>query len=116
MIECNLDTAIPLGLIANEAISNSLKHAFPEGRAGRILVRLRRVADAVSPRGFTDREAELLISDNGIGRRRNGDLPPDGIGMTLIYALADQIDADVTVKNETGHTLRIRFASRGNRR
>jgi two-component sensor histidine kinase len=103
-VECSLDTAIPLGLIANEAISNSLKHAFPSGRTGRILVRLHWIADETS-----DRTTELLITDDGVGLQGAVGHSPGGIGMTLIEALADQIDASVTVKNEAGYTLSIRF-------
>jgi two-component sensor histidine kinase len=104
-IECSLDTAIPLGLIANEAISNGLKHAFPEGRTGRILVSLRRIAE-----GTPDHGIELLISDNGVGPQGTDGRSPDGIGMTLIQALANQIGAKVTVESEAGYSLSIRFA------
>ena len=93
-VECSLDTAIPLGLIANEAISNSLKHAFPSGRTGRILVRLHWIADETS-----DRTTELLITDDGVGLQGAVGHSPGGIGMTLIEALADQIDASVTVRS-----------------
>jgi len=109
-VECSLDTAIPLGLIANEAISNSLKHAFPPhafppGRTGRILVSLHRIADETSGRTI-----ELLIADDGVGLQGTTGHSPRGIGMTLIEVLADQIDASVTVNDEAGYTLSIRFA------
>jgi two-component sensor histidine kinase len=103
-VECSLDTAIPLGLIANEAISNSLKHAFPEGRTGRILVSLHWIAE-----GTPDQKIELLISDDGVGLQGTAGHSPDGIGMTLIQALADQIDAKVTVESEAGYSLSVRF-------
>jgi len=104
-VESSLDTAIPLGLIANEAISNSLKHAFPSGRTGRILVSLRRLTDEASGRTI-----ELLIADDGVGTQGTTGRSPGGIGMTLIEALANQIDASVTVNDETGYSLSIRFA------
>jgi two-component sensor histidine kinase len=107
-LECSLDTAIPLGLIANEVISNSLKHAFPEGRTGRILVSLRRIGD-----GSAGSQIELLISDDGVGLQGASGHSPEGIGMTLIQALADQIDASVTVGSEAGYSLSIRFAESG---
>ena len=53
-----LDKAIPMGLIINELVSNSLKHAFPGGAAGRIVISLK--AD--------DEETfVLVVGDNGIG-------------------------------------------------
>jgi PAS domain S-box-containing protein len=53
-----VDTAIPCGLIINELISNSLKHAFPEGREGEIKITLRSIEEDAF---------ELIVSDNGIG-------------------------------------------------
>ncbi|MBN2105146.1 PAS domain S-box protein [bacterium] len=53
-----IDTAVPLGLILNELLSNAVKHAFPEGRNGEIHVKL----DASSRKGII-----IEVSDNGIG-------------------------------------------------
>jgi two-component sensor histidine kinase len=103
-VDCSPDTAIPLGLIANEAISNSLKHAFPEGRIGRIIVSLRRIVDETS-----DRTIELTISDNGVGLQGTAGHSPSG--MTLIQALAAQIDAEVRVEDKNEYTLSVRFAA-----
>ena len=57
----DVNTAIPLGLIINELISNALEHAFPDGRVGEIRVRL----IALDPGRF-----ELVVEDDGVG------LPP----------------------------------------
>jgi two-component sensor histidine kinase len=79
----DLDQAVPCGLILNELISNSLKHAFPEGRAGVIRVLLE---------SGTGGELRLRVSDNGIG------LPPDietkrarSLGLQLVSDLARQL-------------------------
>ncbi|HYD30615.1 MAG TPA: histidine kinase dimerization/phosphoacceptor domain -containing protein, partial [Azospirillaceae bacterium] len=86
---CDLDTAIPLGLIANELIGNSLKHGFPDGKAGgRVCVRLHRVGDAV----------ELIVADNGVGgfAVQEGEPPAvPGLGMRLIQALVGQLHAAI---------------------
>ena len=106
-LECTLDTAIPLGLIANEVISNSLKHAFPGDRDGTVRVRLRRLSDAAHPGGLT----ELLLADDGVGMpRAAGGEDQGGIGMILIRALAAQIDAGVSIEQDPGVAIRIRFA------
>ena len=46
-LRCDLDMAIPLGLIANELVTNSLKHAYPDGRQG--VIRLRLWQEGVTP-------------------------------------------------------------------
>jgi two-component sensor histidine kinase/ligand-binding sensor protein len=55
--EMSVDKAIPAGLILNELISNALKHAFPDGRAGAILVRGE----------LLDGRVELVVQDDGVG-------------------------------------------------
>ncbi|MGQ9369211.1 sensor histidine kinase [Azospirillum sp. ST 5-10] len=91
------DLAMPLGLIVNEFITNSLKHAFANGN-GIIGVKL-------------DQEgrhaARLRLCDNGKGlpKERN----ETGTGMTLIEGLAGQIEADAVWDGDSGTRLTIRF-------
>ena len=94
---CDLETAIPLGLIANELITNSFKHAFPDGRAGTIRVSFRgsESADAV----------ELAVSDDGVGIRPDGDAEGGTLGARLVEALVQQIDA--TLRYEAGGGTRV---------
>lgn len=83
-LRCGLETALPLGLIANELLVNSAKHAYPDG-SGTIRVRLRRRGpDAV----------ELWVEDDGKGADESGEA--QGIGLTLVAAMAAQIDAAVS--------------------
>jgi len=60
-IYLNIDLAIPLGIIINELITNTLKHAFPEGRKGKIDISLRRL------KSFDSGLCELIVHDDGIG-------------------------------------------------
>jgi two-component sensor histidine kinase len=74
------DLVVPLGLIAGEALTNALKHAFPDGRAGRVRVELRAAG------GGTMR---LLVEDDGAGMpagRREGSL-----GLRLVEMFAKQV-------------------------
>jgi len=96
----NIQEMIPLGLIINEIISNSFKHAFPEGE-GKISIDLDCIND----------EYVLTISDNGIGLPEHFDGKKQStLGMQLIYILAEQIDARVNLQNEKGVTFKIQFA------
>jgi PAS domain S-box-containing protein len=89
-ISLNLDLAVPCGLILNELISNSLKHAFPGYEAGEINVSLH-----TAGAGF----CVLVVRDNGLG------IPPDfdpegarSLGVRLIRSLTRQIDAQFRLK------------------
>ena len=57
-LQLGLEVALPVGLIVNEIVSNSLRHAFPEGRGGQICVSLRRQSSG---------RIVLSVSDDGIG-------------------------------------------------
>ena len=92
-----LDTerAVQLGLVLNETVTNALKYAFPEGRAGQVRVRFRREAG----------EFVLSVADDGIGLPPEADLdhaPPSppplgaGLGTRLLRALAAQLRGSFT--------------------
>jgi two-component sensor histidine kinase len=105
-ILCDLDTALPIGLIANELINNCYRHAFPAcacGDAGgggncgggRIEVSLRDLEDGI----------ELEVADDGAGMTQ---AHSDGIGTIIVKALAGQIDGTVsTVTGATGTTVTV---------
>jgi PAS domain S-box-containing protein len=87
----DLDAAMPVALIVNELVSNCLKHAFPEGRQGRILVSLR-AAPPSEPSG--DAEGWVLeVEDDGIGvsEKAAATARERGIGTELVQALAGQL-------------------------
>lgn len=90
------DLAIPLALIANEALTNALKHAFPDGRSGTIRVRLHDDGP--------DR-LKLSVDDNGIGM---ADEPQNGsLGMRLIRTFAKQIDGRLAIESESGTEVSV---------
>jgi PAS domain S-box-containing protein len=99
-VSLGIDTAIPCGLIINELVSNSLKHAFPGGK-GEILVSLH------SNNGIT----ELTVKDNGVG------IPEDihiknttSLGLRLVCILAqDQLNGNITLMRTNGTEFRITF-------
>src|SRR5262249_28187057 len=86
-VHLTVDTAIPCGLIINELVSNSLKHAFPDGRTGEIAINLR-------PSG-SDRYV-LTVRDNGIGFPQDIDLDNStSLGLQIVTALTKQLDGAV---------------------
>jgi two-component system, sensor histidine kinase PdtaS len=98
-LELSIDRAVPVGLILNEAATNSIKHAFG-AEGGRISVRL--------TGGVGYGEAMLVVSDNGRGIRDSG--KEGGSGLKLIASLARQIGG--TVEQESSHqgtTTSLRF-------
>ena len=97
-IELLIDRAVPLGLVLNEAVTNSAKHAF-DGRTGTVAVRL--VA------GVGRGEARLSISDNGKGIDSS---QPTGSGTRLIKSLAAQIGGQVEQESsKQGTTTTLQF-------
>ena len=89
----DIDTVIPLGLIANELISNSLKHAFENIENGVLTVKL------------MEKDEHLIfnVKDNGTGYDEN--LVAEGkksFGQKLIKSLSDKLEADVQVTTTTG--------------
>jgi two-component sensor histidine kinase/integral membrane sensor domain MASE1 len=99
-----VDKAIPCGLILNELIVNALKHAFPGARRGKIRVELHsRAADRVA----------LIVRDDGIGVAEPRNAESGELGMQLVRTLAQQIRADLCVKQAAGTSVELEFVGRG---
>jgi two-component sensor histidine kinase len=97
-----VDKAIPCGLILNELITNSMKHAFSDGRQGVIRVELGRVGDGL---------VSLAVNDNGVGLLDGFDIQnSDALGLQLVCTLAEQLDAKLEVKGDEGTSFRLTFA------
>jgi two-component sensor histidine kinase len=95
----NIDKMIPLGLILNEAISNSLKHAFPN-KTGKVTISLQHNKD----------KYELMVSDNGNGFKNDFHPEKDShLGIQLIYMLTEQLGGKLEVKNAHGVSYHISF-------
>lgn len=98
----NIDTLIPLGLVINEVLSNSIKYAFTDREIGKITIFLQSSSKGVL----------LKISDNGIGADLSFDeLKEDSLGMELIVSLVDQLDGKLQLNTENGFEYIIQFNS-----
>jgi two-component sensor histidine kinase len=87
----DINTAIPLGLILNELIANSLKHAFPGGTKGEICLIIHDEGPALT----------IICRDNGEGMPDGYDWEnPDTVGLVLVHTLVDQLQG--TIEKEPG--------------
>ncbi|MGB9940762.1 PocR ligand-binding domain-containing protein [Methanosarcina sp.] len=109
----DMDTAVPLGIIINELVSNSLKHAFTGRDRGEIQIKLHREETTELEReGYesTSTSFTLNISDNGVGIPENFDIEElDSLGMQLVTSLVDQLDGELELKRNNGTEFTIRF-------
>jgi PAS domain S-box-containing protein len=96
-LACDMDVAIPLGLIVNELATNSLKHAFPDGRQGMVRIRLFQEGDDV----VTE------VSDTGVGSE--GQQKSLGLGKLIVTSLAQQLEADLITTREGRYCSTIRL-------
>jgi len=101
-IQFGIDLAIPCGLIINELVTNSLKHAFPDGREGEIRISL----------CLTDENMiELSVSDNGVGIPEDVDFrTTKTLGLHLVTILAqDQLSGEINLNRNNGTEFKIKF-------
>ncbi len=107
----DMDTAVPLGIIVNELVSNSLKHAFPGRDEGVIQIKLRREENEERKKESNESTSlTLTVSDNGVGISENLYLEnPNSLGIQLITTLVDQLDGKLELKRNNGTEFAIRF-------
>lgn len=92
------DKALPLGLLANELLTNAAKHAFPDGQEGTIRIELL---------SEDDEQATMVVSDDGVGMA--ADDAPKNMGSRLIEAFARQLDGSLEFRSEGGTTAILKF-------
>jgi two-component sensor histidine kinase len=97
--EVPLDKSYPIGLLVNELLSNSFKHAFPKGRTGRITISSESDSDMLT----------LVISDNGVGIPSDFDwMNTDSLGLQLVHTLVtDQLGGSIMLDRSNGTRWKI---------
>ena len=100
-IPLSVETAVPLGLIINELVSNAYKHAFVDGRSGQITIQLQRDSST---------QHRLLVVDNGLG------IPPSidfhhttSLGLTIVLTLVNQLQGHIELHREQGTHIEVVF-------
>ncbi len=108
-IYLDIYTAIPCGLIINELVSNSLKHAFPDGigekgtsrKEGRI---------NISMSLNSDNKLKLIVSDNGIGFPKDLDFRNTGsLGLQVVNTLVEQLEGSIKLRRHPATSFKIEF-------
>ncbi|MFZ2653017.1 MAG: histidine kinase dimerization/phosphoacceptor domain -containing protein [Burkholderiaceae bacterium] len=98
----SMDSALPVGLILNELVTNALKYAFPDGRRGCLGITLGTEADG---------RISLRVQDDGVGLQPGFRVEQaQTLGLRLVRMFARQLHADLTLRSAPGHTVfEIRF-------
>ncbi len=99
-LNLGLDAAVPCGLIINELVSNSLKHAFPGGGEGEIRIELLEI-----PEGMV----KLVVADNGAGFDTSISTSKT-LGLRLVRMLAEQLGAKVEMQSGAGTETQLTFS------
>jgi len=97
-VDIGIKTLVPLGLIINEIITNSLKYAFTERKKGEIKVHLRHLENL---------NYELIIGDDGVGIS-NGQIT-EGLGTELVQIFTEQLEGNIERLDVPGTQFRLVF-------
>jgi len=102
-LELDVDTAVPIGLIVNELLTNALKYAFPENSKGKIHISLSKTNNDI---------LTLSVADNGIGKLANVVPKGTGFGSQLVHLLTQQLDGKMQEEQDHGTKLKFQFKMR----
>jgi len=97
-LDVDIDTAVPLGLIVNELLTNTLKYAFPEGKNGIVRIKLEKRRDGI---------LQLEVSDNGVGK--SGVTKGTGFGSQLVSLLTQQLSGSMREEVKDGTSIYFEF-------
>ena len=100
-LNLDIDTAVPIGLIVNELLTNALKYAFPEDQKGQIKISLEKSSD--------NHQLKLKIADNGIGKTLGAVPQGTGFGTQLVDLLTKQLNGKMTEQMNKGTLIEFEF-------
>jgi two-component sensor histidine kinase len=99
-LELDVDTAVPIGLIVNELLTNALKYAFPEDKRGSIEISLAQSTPEI---------LTLKVVDNGVGKIIGQAPKGTGFGTQLVKLLTQQLNGEMTEINKEGTSISFQF-------
>jgi two-component sensor histidine kinase len=92
-VAIGVNTAIPVGLIINELMSNALKHAFPDKNKGEIFIRVRK----------KDRNISIIFRDDGVGMPRDMNWRDTrSLGLRMVFSLVEQMKGTIGLDRSKG--------------
>jgi two-component sensor histidine kinase len=98
-----IDTAIPCGLIINELLTNSIKHAFKDTKGGIVWVKVYE----------KDNSNYIEVSDNGCGMPKNFKIKDSvSFGLKLVLTLTEQIKGDLQIQKGDGCLVKVCFPAK----
>jgi PAS domain S-box-containing protein len=101
-VHVSMDQATPCGLLVNELVSNSLKHAFPDGHSGTISISLHGIANS--------NQVLLKVSDDGIGFSDDFEVKrTQSLGLQLVGDLARQLKGTLSIESGSGAIFSVSF-------
>lgn len=96
----SIDSAIPCGLIINELVSNSIKHAFPEDKYGEVTIEMK----------GNDKKYVLTVADNGVGFPDDVDYrDTESLGLQIVQTLISQLRGEIDMVANGGTKFEITF-------
>jgi two-component sensor histidine kinase len=98
-LELDIDTAVPLGLIVNELLTNAIKYAFPDSKEGIVRVSLKKEQGTLV----------LDVADNGVGKGLNIEPQGTGFGTQLVHLLTTQLNGKMQEDAKNGTHLSFTF-------
>jgi two-component system, sensor histidine kinase PdtaS len=99
-LKFGVSQAIPVALIINEAVTNSIKYAFPGNRTGEIIIELYQIEEQI----------KLSVTDNGIGIDPVLiDAELNSLGIELIKGLSLELEGKITIETEEGTRIVVLF-------
>lgn len=101
-IELEITQAIPCGLILNEILTNSYKHAFTEREEGEIFISFKNCEDKIV----------YKVSDNGVGLPEENEEVKQSLGMTLVKTLGRQLNAETNIYSDNGANFEFKFSKK----
>jgi PAS domain S-box-containing protein len=100
-LDVSIETALPIGLIINELLTNAFKYAFPGGAHGEIQLTLEKLDDQM---------CALVVEDNGVGLPETSSMDSEkSLGLYIVRLLVEQLDGTVNIVRNNGTSFQIRF-------
>ncbi|MEI7663765.1 MAG: PAS domain S-box protein, partial [Bacteroidota bacterium] len=100
-VDVNIESALPIGLIVNELLTNAFKYAFPDDSEGLITIRLEAAGNNL---------CRLVVEDDGIGLPTTSRMDSEkSLGLYIVGLLVEQLEGKIEIVREKGTSFRILF-------